>query len=261
MADTHQGFALERVAGIARLRFTRPETRNSLSIAVCTQLRAVLNDLADDHQCRALVIEGSGGSFASGADIAEINLLRSDPPKLREMYRNLRATQERLYTLPHPTIALIDGYCMGAGLSLALACDLRVATVTSVFGAPPARIGLLYSKKEISRMLARIGAGRTREMLFTGRTVQGDEALQVGLIEKLSTTEQLEADCRDLLGQLGASSLTSIRQSKQQLLQLEQSASAAIDDETDAEEAFFSPDAAEGLRAFIERRTPRFRNF
>jgi enoyl-CoA hydratase/carnithine racemase len=96
--------------------------------------------------------------------------------------------------------------------------------------------------------------------LFTGRTVQGAEALQLGLIEKLSTAEQLEADYRDLLGQLGASSLTSIRQSKQQLLQLEQSASTAIDDETDAEEAFFSPDAAEGLLAFIERRTPRFRN-
>ena len=252
------GLSLSIDGGVARLRLTRPQARNSLTQAVCSALCEALTALARDPACRILVVEGSGGSFASGADIAELDRLRGDPPQLIAMYRLLRETQELLYGLPRPTIALIDGFCLGAGLSIALACDLRLAATRRVFAASPCRIGLLYSDSEVRRLAMRIGTAGTRDLLFTGRRIFGAEALRLGLIERLSEPGELEESLTELVGQIDSCSQASLHKTKQQLLRLETAGGGVRRDDAEAEAAFFEADAAEGFAAFLQRRSPRF---
>jgi enoyl-CoA hydratase/carnithine racemase len=253
-----EGLSVSIEKGVARLRLTRPEKRNSLTRSVCALLHAALTAAADDPMCRAVVIEGSGGSFASGADLKDLERLRGSRPLLLAMYRELRATQELLYAMDRPTIAAIDGYCFGAGLSLALACDLRLASSRSIFSAPPARLGLIYSDREVWRLALRIGTARARDLLFTGRRVEAVEALQLGLIERMTDAGGFAAALDEMLGQLASCSQNSLRKTKEQLLRLEREGPRGIAGDGPAEDAFFEPDAAEGMAAFLGRRAPRF---
>jgi enoyl-CoA hydratase/carnithine racemase len=225
---------------------------------VCRELQGALIRAAEDANCRFLVIEGSGGAFASGADIAELDALRANRAELLTLYRELRAVQELLYGMNRVTIAVIDGYCLGAGLSLALACDLRLATARSVFAAPPARLGLIYSDTEVWRLALRVGAAGARDLLFTGRRVAAEEALRLGLIQRLSAADDPQALLSELLGELDSCSPGSLRKTKAQILRLEREGVHGLRGDADAEDAFFGPDAAEGMRAFLERRKPRF---
>jgi enoyl-CoA hydratase/carnithine racemase len=250
--------------GVTRIRFTRPEYRNALTRSMCGVLRDALVAAAAAPACRFVVIEGSGGAFASGADIAELERLRAHRAELLAFYRALRDAQELLYGLDKITIAVIDGFCIGAGLSLALACDLRLATPRSVFSAPPAKIGLIYSDIEVGRLALHIGAANARDLLFTGRRVAADEALRLGLIERLTASEAsdpaetAERALHELLEQLATSAPGSLRQTKQQLLRFERAWLGSGSSDAAAEEAFFKADAGEGMRAFLERRMPRF---
>jgi enoyl-CoA hydratase/carnithine racemase len=253
------GLAVMLADGIARLRFTQPQTHNALSAATCTQLRYALDQIATDHSVRLVLLEGSGGSFASGANISELASLAEHPPQLRATYRLLRATQERLYALPQPTVAVIDGFCIGAGLSLAVACDLRLATPRSQFCAPPATMGLLYSNIEIARLVQLVGAARARDLLFTGRRLRADEAFAAGLVNRLSDEAQLDSCVAEIAASILAASSMSLRAFKRQIIALERAAAgSALADDCSAEDAFFAPDATEGLRAFLEKRKPVF---
>jgi len=252
MSDS--GLNVVTANGVTRLTFARPESRNSLTRPLCAAIRAALTEAAADGQVRAVVIQGSGGSFASGADLAELG----DRASSLESYRELRATQELLYVLDRPTVAAIDGFCIGAGLSLALACDIRIGTPRSVFAAPPARLGLLYSDRELWRLTLRIGSARSRDLLFTGRRVSAAEALQLGLIERLSDGDGLDASLDEVLQQIAACAPRALRRTKQQILRLEREGAAGVRDDTLAEEALFDADGVEGIAAFLERRAPRF---
>jgi len=163
-----------------------------------------------------------------------------------------------LYGFDRPTLAAIDGYCIGAGLSLALACDLCVGTPRSVFAAPPARLGLLYSDREVWRLALRVGFARSRDLLFTGRRVSAAEAFKLGLIERVCEADGLDAAVNELVYQFVACSPSALRKAKQQILRFEREGSAGVRDDGLAEEALFGADAVEGIAAFIARRAPRF---
>jgi enoyl-CoA hydratase/carnithine racemase len=241
-----------------RLTLTRPETRNSLTRSLCAAIRGALTAAAADLECRALVIEGSGGSFASGADLAELERLRAQPELLLAAYRELRETQELLYQFDRPTVAAVDGFCLGAGLSLALACDLRIGTPRSVFAAPPARLGLVYSDREVWRLALRIGCARSRDLLFTGRRVSAPEALELGLIERVSEPDGLDAALDELVLSFAGCSPAALRKTKRQILRFEREGAPGVWDDTLAEDALFEADGVEGIAAFLERRAPRF---
>jgi enoyl-CoA hydratase/carnithine racemase len=245
---------------IMRLTLNRPAARNALTRTVCAQLSAAMAAAASATQCRALVIQGSGGSFASGADIGELNRLRGQRDALISYYRELRAVQEQLYSLPLPTIALVDGYCLGAGLSLAIACDLRLASTGSVFSAPPARLGLQYSDQEMFRLVGTVGAAATRDLLFTARRLSASEAFAIGLIGGEVEAEALEATLAELLRQLLACAPRTLRRIKEQLLRIEAGGGQrALHGDEAAEQWLLGEDAAEGMQAFAEKRAPRFR--
>jgi enoyl-CoA hydratase/carnithine racemase len=255
---TDPGLQVVTASGVTRLTLTRPESRNALTRSVCAAIRSALTAAAADPECRAVVIQGSGGCFASGADLAEFERLGKDRALLLAAYRELRATQELLYALDRPTVAAIDGHCFGAGLSLALACDVRIATVRSIFAAPPVRLGLVYSDREVWRLALRIGFARSRDLLFTGRRVAAAEAFDLGLIERLSEVEAQDTALHELLAQFAACAPRALRKTKQQLLRFEREGAAGVRDDTLAEEALFDADGVEGISAFLEHRAPRF---
>ena len=250
---------VERADAVVRLTFHRPQTRNALTEELCGALRGALSAAAADKSCRLVIVTGSGGAFASGADIREMHDMAREPARMRRYYALLRETQESLYALPMPTLAVIDGYCIGAGLSLALACDLRVATQASSFAAPPARLGLLYSSSELSRLVGRIGPSRARDLLFTGRRVASAEAFTLGLVERLVAGDELERTVAALGAELAAASPFSLLHLKQHLIELERAdRGASLQHDARSADAFFGPDAAAGMLAFLERRTPQF---
>lgn len=252
------GLQARRTGGVLHLTLCRPEKRNPLSGDTVAALYGALKSAAADDGCRLVILHGSGGSFASGADIAELRDLLEEPVRLRAYYRLLLATQELLRALPMPTVAAIDGYCIGAGLSLALCCDLRVSTPQSLFAAPPARLGLLYSNAEIARLMNQVGPAHARDLMFTGRMVRAREAAAMGLVERLTRVAEHETAVGLLAAQIEAASAYSIVHLKRRMLGLEgaDSAAAAAHDAL-AEDAFFRTEAAERLRAAHPGRPPR----
>jgi enoyl-CoA hydratase/carnithine racemase len=240
--------------GRATLSFNRPESRNAIDGRGWSAIAAALTTLERATDCRVLVVRGSDNSFSSGADLAEISALRADPDELRSFYTQLRTALELLWRLPVPTIAAIDGHCHGAGLSIAVACDIRVATSRSTFVAAPARLGLLYSRPELARLLALIGPGPCRDLLFTARTVHAEEAHRIGLVQRLTATEAFEDSLASVVGAIERLSQQSHRSHKRALLAL---SPVSLDDGA-AEDAFFGSDAEVAFAALAGARRPDF---
>lgn len=169
--------------GIAFLEVCRPEARNAINRAVVEALGEALNVLGADASVRALVLSGAGGkAFASGADIGELRERTH-----REAFFALNASLfQRLEDFPRPTLAAIEGYALGGGLELALACDLRVGARGAKVGLPEASLGIYPAAGGTWRLPRLIGLGRAKELVFTGRTVDAEEAYALGIFERLT---------------------------------------------------------------------------
>lgn len=170
---------------VAFLELSRPEARNAINLEMLQALTATLERLAADEAVRVLVVSGAGGKvFASGADIAELKERTH-----REAFFAFNASLfQKLEDFPRPTIAAIEGYALGGGLELALACDLRVASRSAKVGLPEASLGIYPAAGGTWRLPRLIGLGRAKELVFTGRIVEAEEAYALGIFERLVDT-------------------------------------------------------------------------
>lgn len=244
--------------GVAELVLNNPARRNAFSREMLTHLPAVVGELAGQGSARVLVISGAGGqAFASGADISEA---ASAAGPGQAPYDSLYREALRLMrSLTIPVIAMIDGYCLGGGVQLALTADLRYATPGSTFGIPAARIGLGY--REAGPLTSLIGAANAAEMLFTARRYPAADALRMGLVNQLFDADRLRAEVvGQVAARIAANAPLSVRAAKLSLRELakppgerdDEAVRQAIDD------CAGSRDLAEGRTAFRERREPRF---
>lgn len=166
--------------GIGSLVLNRPEVRNAINREVCDAISRTLDDWSARDDLRAVVVSGAGGkAFAAGADIAELNQRTHVQAFLAWTQRMF----QQLEDFPRPTVAAIDGYALGGGLELALACDLRVASRSARIGMPEATLGIFPSAGGTWRLPRLVGLGRAKELIFTGRIVEADEAASWGLFE------------------------------------------------------------------------------
>jgi len=179
-------FRLEREEGCARLVLDRPEARNAIPASGWAELAALVAEAAD---ARLLIVAGAGGSFCAGADLADFASMRGDPAAVARFREAMRDALDRLRALPIPTIALVEGHCYGAGVALAMACDIRVAARDAEFAITPAKIGISYPQEDVHRLVALVGPGQAARMLFGGQAIDGEEARQVGLVEANSPAE------------------------------------------------------------------------
>ncbi len=175
-------FRLIHDGDAARLTLDRPEVRNAIPAAGWAELARLTGEIAASG-ARLLVVGGAGEAFCAGADLSDFPAFAGDPSASGRFRQAMRAGLDALTGLEIPTVALIDGPCYGAGVALALACDLRIAGPGARFAVPPARLGISYPQEDVHRLVAQIGAGQAARLLFTGETIDGAEAARIGLVE------------------------------------------------------------------------------
>ncbi|MBX3561727.1 MAG: enoyl-CoA hydratase/isomerase family protein [Sphingomonas sp.] len=190
--------------GLARLTLDRPERRNAIPASAWAVLA---EHVGAARAARALVVAGAGGSFCAGADLGDFPMMLDEAACFR---RAMRAALDALRDLPIPTVALIDGACYGAGVALAMACDLRLAGADAQFAITPAKIGISYPQEDVHRLAELVGPGQAARLLFTGLSIDGAEAARIGLVETVAPLAEREAAIEAILAN-GPESLVTLK--------------------------------------------------
>ncbi|KPP80511.1 MAG: Enoyl-CoA hydratase [Oceanicaulis sp. HLUCCA04] len=250
---------LEVRGATAHLILNRPDKRNALNAAMWEAIPVLLERALGHDAVRLLVVSGAGGSFAAGADISEFQQVYATRERAEAYSRSIATALDALAAFARPTLAMIEGACVGGGCGLALACDLRFAAEGSRFGITPGKLGLVYTLNDTARLIRAVGAPAAKDMLFSGRLMDGSEALSIGLVNRLVPPDRLAGEVDAYAGLLAATSPNSAKVTKQ-LIALVEAGQAEDDEATRALflEAFSSADFQEGYRAFLEKRAPQF---
>jgi enoyl-CoA hydratase len=244
------------------LIINRPERRNALNAAMWGVIPFAIAGLADDPVIRVITIRGAGlEAFSAGADISEFAENRADASRAAAYEALNGAAFQAIRDCPKPVIALISGYCFGGGLAMALACDLRIATHSAVFSLPPARLGLAYPAAGLSDLLAAVSLSTAKDMIFSARRIGADEALGLGLVDRLVPESAFEGAVQTGFAAISDNAPLTLVHAKRSLDRIAGRTGAVSIDEIAslAAACFNSADYAEGQRAFLEKRKPRFR--
>ena len=248
--------------GVGYITFNNPEKHNAVSIEMWDALERILDDFRSDNTVRVIVLNGAGGkSFVSGADISKFDKERSSKEAVLSYNKRTQKVYENLETFPKPTIAMINGYCIGGGLNLAVCCDIRICSEKSKFAMPAAKLSLGYPFSSIKRLFDVMGPGMAKHFMFTADKISAKEALTCGLIQKLISEDDIENFVKDYALTISKNAPLTIKAMKQigveilknpderDLLICEQLASACFDSE----------DYKEGRKAFMEKRQANFK--
>jgi enoyl-CoA hydratase/carnithine racemase len=253
--------ACVRDGPVAHVVLNRPGKRNAINSVMWAGIISLMAELERDSAIRLVVLRGAGdAAFSAGADISEFREIYSNAERAVECNAVIRRAQIAIETLAKPTLAVIRGSCVGGGCGIALACDLRFATRSARFGIPPSRLGVAYSVPDTRRLVALVGPSRAKDMLFSGRLLAAQEALDIGLADRVVEESELERVAADYARVLLANSSQSIATAKTMvnaLTGIDPREEAALDALFEA--SFKSADFAEGYAAFMEKRPPRFR--
>jgi len=251
---------VEREAeGTVVVTLNRPRRRNSLTLALWQKLGALYREFADDHAVRSVILTGAGGQFSAGADITEFPQVRATAEQAAFYAAAVDEANDAILELPKPTIAVIDGFCVGGGLGLALANDFRIAHGGALFSIPAARLGIVYGVKETRNLLNIVGLTQAKRLLFSAARVDAKEALAIGLVDEITEGSSLNKG-RRFAGQLAENAPLSIAGAKLIVSQLSRGSpldEAAV--EAAQARAVESEDYAEAVKAFAEKRKPTFR--
>jgi len=236
---------------VLTVTFNRPQRRNALTWEMYDGLAAAIDEGERDPEIRVLVLRGSGGAFAAGTDIRQFTAFRDGPDGVR-YERRVTEVVNRLESVPLATVAVVDGACTGAGLVLAAACDLRVATPAAVFGVPVARtLGNCLSANSCSLLSARLGPARLIDMIHRARLAGAAEMKAAGFISELCEPAELDATVRDLLDVLLGHAPLTMWATKATLQRLRLAALPGDDDIIAA--VFGSADFQAGVAAFVTK--------
>ncbi|TFH85190.1 enoyl-CoA hydratase/isomerase family protein [Billgrantia azerbaijanica] len=246
-------------AGLVRLTINRPKALNALNSAVLSELERVLSELEARDDLRGVLITGAGEkAFVAGADIAEMH--EKTPEEARAFASQALRTIKRLETLPVPVVALVNGFCLGGGCELALACDWAVASDNAVFGQPEVLLGVIPGFGGTQRLPRRVGPAMALDLVTTGRKIDAAEALRIGLVNRVMPQAELEAYAEELAKQLAGNGPAAVRNAKQAVHDgMDQDLDSALALETALFAlGFAGSEQKEGMGAFLEKRKPNF---
>jgi enoyl-CoA hydratase/carnithine racemase len=237
----------------------RPEKRNKLDRDTVHALAEAVQEAAWDDDVRVVVLKGDGAMFSSGMDLADLAALAEEPTRLREFRHHIISAWNLVEEMPKPTVCQIQGACIGGALELALACDLRTIAADAVVGLPETRIGLLPDVGGSSRLPAVVGVGRAKELILTGRFIDGTEAERIGLANRVAPADELDAVTDALVDELLACAPVAQGLAKRVLDAAAKPVLAAtLEQEILAQDVCARTGFAEGASAFRERRQPAF---
>lgn len=249
---------LERAGVIATVTLSNPGKRNALDAAMWQQLAAVFAELDADEALRCVIMQGEGESFAAGGDLAEFRDARADVESALAYHAQVGAALGAIAACRHPVAALILGPCVGGGLEIAAACDLRIAGASAQIGAPINRLGFSMYPEELAALLQLAGPATVRELLLEGRLLTAHEAYEKGLLTRVVADAVAPAEALATAQRIAAGAPLVARWHKQWIARLQQGAPLKPE-ELRASFAFLkSADYAEGLAAFLEKRAPAF---
>jgi enoyl-CoA hydratase len=249
---------LHKDAGAALLTVTRPDALNAMNAAVLEELSLAVDRVEADPEVRVLVITGSGRAFVAGADIAHMRDL--SPQQAKEWSEKGQRTVGKLESMKKPVIAAVNGYALGGGTELALACDIRIASERAVFGQPEVKLGMIAGFGGTQRLPRLVGPGRAKEMLFTGDLYDAETAYQMGLVNKVVPADGLLDYCLDMAKRIASRGPHAVQLTKEAVdhgrdLDLQK----ALHLESDLYGLVFSTgEPVEGCGAFLEKREPEW---
>ena len=238
----------------------RPEKRNAFNGDLVLAVGRALREAADDTAVRVVVIRGEGPMFSSGMDLSALNAVAAAPENLRPFRRECLDAFDLAETMAKPTICQIHGACIGGAMELALACDLRVSASDALMGLPETRIGLIPDVGGSSRLPAVVGLGRAKELILTGKLIDGTEAERIGLVNRVAPADEVGAATEELVNELLACAPIAVGLAKRVMDAAAKPAlSTTLELEVTAQQVCAaSGDFAEGAAAFREKRQPEF---
>ncbi len=247
--------------GVGWVVINNPDRRNAISLEMWGAMGEAFARFGADGSVRCVVMHGAGEkAFASGADISQFEKVRADADAAEEYAKVSKATRSGMLAFEKPLIAMVRGFCMGGGLGIALAADLRIAADDAVFGIPAARLGIAYDAVNLTNLVHLVGPSRAKDILLTARRVGAEEALSMGLVNTVVPKSELESAVAEITSRIVDNAPLSLRASKLTINEVLKDSADRDHDLVDAlgRECFDSNDYAEGRRAFMEKRRPVF---
>jgi enoyl-CoA hydratase len=259
MAQTYETLVLEKRDRVAIITINRPEKRNALNIKTREEGAALLEELRNDSAVGVVVFTGAGDkAFIAGADIAEFagrtSIMQRDVMMARSLFTAID-------TFPKPVIAMINGFCLGGGCELALACDIRIASENAQFGQPEINLGIIPGGGGTQRLTRLVGEGKAMEMILTGQFIDAKTAHAIGLVNHVVPADQLEAKTMEIAQHIARKSPIALQLAKEAVkIASRSNLDEGLRREVDLFALCFSTeDKDEGVSAFLERRDPVFK--
>ena len=246
---------------VLHIRFNNPEKHNALSVDMWEALPPLLDKAARDDNVRMVVLSGEGGkSFVSGADISQFEDMRAAKEAVKKYEAMAEAALQGIYEFEKPTVACIQGYCIGGGVNVAICCDIRIASSNSTFAIPAAKLGLGYRYSAMKNLADLVGPGHAKDIFFTARRLDAAEALRIGLINRVADADQLDALLGEYTTAICQNAPLTIKAGKRIIRDVLKTADADMELARKLIlDCFESDDYAEGRRAFMEKRKPIFK--
>jgi enoyl-CoA hydratase/carnithine racemase len=245
--------------GVGLITFNQPEKRNAMSVAMWDGLTQILDVFEADDSVRVVVLTGAGPkAFVSGADISQFDQQRSDANAQLEYDRLTSAGRARLATFQKPVIARIRGFCLGGGLGIALQADIRIAAVDSEFGIPAAKLGIAYGFDMTRKLVELVGPAHAKMMLYTGTRIDATEAARIGLINQVTSDEDLSDVVVEIARGIADNAPLSVRTAKKVVAEVLNPAGSKANVDPLVAACFDTEDYREGRLAFKEKRSPIF---
>lgn len=251
---------IEQRGQICILAISEPKSLNALSTKVILEMDKFIDSI-DVNSTRVLIITGDGDkSFVAGADIAEMK--DKNQAEALEFAKLGAGVFRKIETLDIPVIAAVNGYCLGGGCELAMACDIRIASAKARFGQPEVGLGIIPGFSGTYRLAKHVGSAIAKELIYTGKTIKADEALRIGLVNSISEPENLMADAFAMAETIASKAPIAIRHAKKCIdAELDLAADDAIAYENDLfSQLFATEDQKEGMTAFMAKRAAEFKN-
>ena len=253
-----KNIVLDKEGGVAIVKMNRPAAMNALNSETLGELKEAFAYLKDDDAVKVIIITGEGKAFVAGADIAEMKDMTGDQAK--EFSKAGQKVFSKVARMKKPVIAAVNGFALGGGCELAMACDIRIASEKAKLGQPEVNLGIIPGFAGTQRLSRLVGAAKAKEMIFTGDMVDAQTALSTGLVNQVVPVDQLMNVCMEMANKIASKGPVAVKLAKKVINEgIEEKLDKGSEYETDEfGECFAKGEAKEGMTAFLEKRKPNW---
>lgn len=255
----YQKLIIEKQNRICILKINNPEALNALNTVILNELGQAFDEIAADDEVDVVILTGEGRSFVAGADIAEMSVMKAEEG--RQFGRLGASIFRKIELLEKPVIAAVNGFALGGGCELAMACDIRIASSKAKFGQPEVGLGITPGFSGTQRLPRLVGVGKAKELIFTATIIHAEEACRIGLVNRVVEPDQLMTVCMDMANTIASKAQLAVRYSKEAINRgIETDVETGIAMETALFGlCFATTDQKEGMEAFLWKRQPEFK--